>query len=774
VEAVTHRCHLTPPDLFNELPHRPFTAQTLSIDPRTICLVRLAVRNMTRVNTLRVVFGHPKLTEALLRSFFDADRKAENRVKRLWLDNIDIVPGTERISIFEKYGLPLKLDFRGVETLRLRRLPLGVADMTDQQRFTRRTQVVYSRGGRASELADGLGGNYLTTTNFAGGEIVPGLEQAELAGQGLESGSRASPLESLMHPANMFDDAIYEALSRQYTFPPEVVAAHIPSHYQRSAHTYMDRWTLPVDQNPEQVHTFKQLFRTELPSPAACANSLLTDMAKTLTSLNIDWAIKAPQVIVQRKNVGGMLPADHIRWVEWFSDLFSLRFPCLRAFQYRNAVTAHTALPPGLYLFDQSTIDFGDALVEEGSQPDFTIDLKPLEFMEAHADRLKCLAWPMDRFFTNEYRPDISTRVRSVIEKLSRSLVDLRVDEMYFRYPETNSEEDVNLSSSRKRGEFFVRPGLTFTPADLHTKAYLSRRRFIAEFAAEMRVMKSIKVEGGIPRDERRETIAALRHCPIEKLVFIGIGSIIGNTWGHRGENYVEEMSWQDITVLEEEDEAAIHRLGPQTPSRIPLESAFTPSYGWRGREPMLHTIVSRHGTSLRELKMCGYKGAIALHNPSPIVAPMLAALKHCHALESLMLSFWLPTLFEDDIRDAEIIAYWLNQRNSTSTALVSLSTELPPQGSWAYALETKFKPEALAVTVANLLGNYLSSKAKQQPSGLHVRASFSMQEAAIFDLDLWLGETSNGEVELIRWEGPSDESEQRRRNAKLRNRRWF
>jgi hypothetical protein len=728
---------------------------------------------MTRVNTLRVVFGHPKLTEALLRCFFDAERQAEKRVKRLWLDNIDIVAGTEQTSTFEKNGLPLHLDFRGVETLRLRRLPLGAVNMEDQHRLTRRTQVVYSRGGRASELSDGLGGNYLTTTNFAGAEIIPGLEQAESEGQGLDDPQQLSPLETLMRSANRFDDAIYEALSRQYEFPPKVAAANISSHCQRSVHMYMDRWTLPVDLGPERNHAFTQLFRTEMPSPAECASLMLTDMAKTLVSLNIDWAVKAPQVNIQA--VGGYKPADYARWLKWFSDLFSLRFPHLRAFQYRNTVTAHTTLPPGLYLFDNSTVFSGQPLVEEASSHhNLMIDLKPLEFMEAHADKLNCLAWPMAQFFSDEHNPNISARARKVIEKLSRSLVDLRVDEWYFRHPETNSEEDVVLSPGRKRSEFLFRASLTSTIADLFTKAHISRRRFIAEFAAEMRVLRSIKVEGGIPRDERRETIAALRRCSIEKLVFIGIGSIIGNTWGPRGEYYGEEMSWEDTTNLEEVDEGAIHRLGMTSPSHVPAESTFVPSYGWRGKEPMLHTIVSRHGDSLRELKMCGYKGAIALYNPSFIVWPMLAALKHCHALESLMLSLWLPTLFENDLRDAEVISYWLDQRDSTSTGLVSLSAEPPSEGSWAYELETKFKPAALAARVANLLGNSLSSTAKRQPGGLHVRASFSMQEAAIFDLDLWLGENSDGGVELVRWMGPSDETEPRRRDQKLKNRRWF
>jgi len=416
---------------------------------------------MTRVNTLRVVFGHPKLTEALMRCFFDPDRQAENRVKRLWLDNVDIVAATEQLSTFEKYGLPSKLSFRGVETLRLRRLPLWAVGMKDQERLTRRTHVVYSRGGRAGELSDGLGGNYLTTTNFAGAEIVPGLEQAELAGQDPES-QQFSPLETLMHPANRFDDAIYASLSREYRFPPEVVDANISSHYQRSLQTYMDRWTTPANQSPEENRAFTQLFRTETPSPAACAGLMLMDMASTLVSLNIDWAITVPQSDMIARLVKR---ADYLGWVKWYSDLFDLRFPHLRAFQYRNAVMGDTHLPAGLYLFDRSSILTGNlferALVEGGLQSDFAIDLKPLEFMEAHADQLNCVAWPMARFFSPEFDSDISSRARRVVEKLGRSLIDLRVDEGYAHDAETQSEEDVFLSGSMKEGKFSVQTNPT-------------------------------------------------------------------------------------------------------------------------------------------------------------------------------------------------------------------------------------------------------------------------------------------------------------------------
>jgi hypothetical protein len=400
---------------------------------------------MTRVSTLRVIFGHPKLTEALLRCFFDADRQAENRVKRLWLDNVNIVAGTEQLSTFGKYGLPLKLDFRGVEKLRLRRLPLLAKDIEDQYRLTRRTQVVYSRGGRAGELPDGLGGNYLTTTNFAGAEIVPGLEQAELAGQDLNSSQQLSPLEKLMQSANRFDDAIYEALARQYKFPPEVAAANIQSHYQRSLHTYMDRWSTNDYEDPEQSHAFTKLFRTDIPSPAACASLMLTDMATTLISLNIDWAITVPPFDVR------IYSPHYTKWVKWYADLFSLRFPHLRAFQYRNAVARDTYLPPGLYLFDHSSSVVGRANPERSLDG---FDLEPLEFMEAHADQLNCLAWPMARFFSYEHDPEISARVCSVVEKLGRSLVDLRVDGRYRRSPEKHSEEDVFLSPPNAQGDF--------------------------------------------------------------------------------------------------------------------------------------------------------------------------------------------------------------------------------------------------------------------------------------------------------------------------------
>lgn len=301
----------------------------------------------------------------------------------------------------------------------------------------------------------------------------------------------------------------------------------------------------------------------------------------------------------------------------------------------------------------------------------------------------------------------------------------------------------------------------------------VSRRRFINEFASKMQKLKSIKVEGGMPLDERRETISALRQSPIEKLVFIGVASVIGNTWGENGVAYNELVVTGDAQSLEAEDEPAIYDLGSLKPE--PVNTEFEPSYGWKGRAPMLHTIVSHHGSTLRELKFCGYKGAINLYAPSPIVHPLLAALKHCHALESLIMSFWVSTLFEDGFRDEQVISYWLDGRDASSTALVMTSPDEPEPGSWAYELKSKFSPAALACRLVRFLGPYLSETAKKRKGGVHVRASFCVGDwGGIFDIDVQIGKSGSGVDYCLDFEGPREELEEKRRKEKLESRRWF
>jgi hypothetical protein len=710
---------------------------------------------MTRVNTLRIVFGHPKLTEALMRCFFDENRQREVPVKRLWLENVRIIEGTEMVLDRHKYGLPLRLDFKGVETVRLRRLPMATMDIPQEERATNPSIFVYSRGETGRELQNGLGGNYLTSTSPLNREVVRGHEQLEHALDDIDHSDEQSPLEDLMGRAIRFDDAIYRTLSEEVKFPADVVAATVPSPYWRSILAYRDQWDGPVTElSAEGNRIFRQIFRTDMPTAAQCAGSMFTSMATTLTSLNIDWVITPP-------NPQRLKQADYERWVKWYADLFSLRFPHLKAFQYRNAVAQQTLLPEGLFLFDHSTIFTGNDFERHWipgmhPSPAFEIGLKPLEFFEAHTN-IQCLAWPMDQFFSHTCRSDISARVRSVIDRLGQTLVDLRVDAFYTGFAEPHSADDEVLGSpaSHSRAE-----------------ATVSRRRFIKEFAGRMHVLKSIKIEGGMPLDERRETISALHRCPIQKLVFIGVASVIGNTWGGNGSRYRDLSLTPDADGLESEDENAIQSLGGRKPE--PAKTTFEPSYGWRGSPPMLHTIVSQHGSTLRELKFCGYKGAVNLYDPSPITHPMLLALKHCHALESLIMSFWLSTLFEDEFRDDEVMSYWLDRRDSSSTSLVSLSDE-PEQGSWAYELKTKFAPRALAWGIVRFLGQYLSETAKRRKGGVRVRASFCVGDwGGIFDIDVRVGKGSLGSDVCLGFEGPREELEDRRRREKLESRRWF
>lgn len=299
----------------------------------------------------------------------------------------------------------------------------------------------------------------------------------------------------------------------------------------------------------------------------------------------------------------------------------------------------------------------------------------------------------------------------------------------------------------------------------------LSRRRFIAEFAAEMRTVTSIKIEGGIPLDERRETIRALRHCKLEKIVFIGTCSTIGNTWGAGGTDGTLTDDERDF--LEEEDETFIKEIIKRAPVAPNLDLPFRPDYGWRGRPPMTYTIAAYHGASIRELKFCGYKGAPDLFNPSHLAESLLHPLLHFPRLEALTLSLKLDTSHGNATHDDSVIASWLAPRNPTNTALVAAPGSAPPD-SWARQLEY-FEPEYLAWTAVWFAQDFLSAEARRQPGGVRFRASFCMGDwGGIFDLDVWVGCGGSGKAVLLGFEGPREESEEGRRREKLVGRRWF
>lgn len=178
IQTLTHRCHLPPPAIFGELPSNPFNSQTLSTDPRTIRLVQLAVANMPRVHTLRIILGHPNLTDALLRSLFDKRRRGADGfvpVRKLWLENCRLPAGLN-IDLDDGdtyYGLPSHLSFHGLESVRFRRLPMRSATPCAQS-----TGVVFSRGGRLQRVQDGLGGRFDTTVREVYEESAAGRDHA--------------------------------------------------------------------------------------------------------------------------------------------------------------------------------------------------------------------------------------------------------------------------------------------------------------------------------------------------------------------------------------------------------------------------------------------------------------------------------------------------------------------------------------------------------------------------------------------------------------------
>lgn len=481
-------------------------------------------------------------------------------------------------------------------------------------------------------------------------------------------------------------------------------------------------------------------------TPAEIGLSLLQSAASTLTSVTLDW------VFLEAKNLLGGLATWQAG--DFWRDFFNLRFPHLTAFQFRNSCVKDTAPPTGLYLLDISTPILESNAEMTGFQ--FVreeLRIAGLRFMEAHS-KLKCLAWPMDAFFSPD-RPskDLAPRVEAVIEDLGRSLVDLRVDALFRSHGEPFTD-DIDCSDIRSRQ---------------------SRRQFIERFAARMTKVESIKIEGGIPRDERREVVRALHACPLSKLVMIGVTFGVGNTWGEGGNDVDHGMLLSDSSLPGEAKDTTF-LYGSRPPAIVDRSVSFEASYGWPPQQPLVHTVASYHASTIREIKCCGYQGSPILYTPTPITTPLLAGLKHFHNLESLIVSTWLDTIFEAAPRDIEIINYWIDSRSPSSTSLVHVITdEEPEEGGWKKQLRTKYAPAAIAWEVTRLIGPFLSEKAKARTGGVHVRASICIGEAGgIFDVDLRIGKGSLNSDICLGYQGPREELEEGRRRGKLENRRWF
>ncbi|KAE9974680.1 hypothetical protein EG328_003692 [Venturia inaequalis] len=597
VLTLTHKCHLPPPSIFQELPNVSFNGQTLSSDWRTLELARLAVENLVNVRTLRIINGHYNLATVLLSEFFCPQRKPS--VKRLWLESCSYA------------GLPVSA-LGGLESIRLRRLHL----IDPEAIYT------LSRAGVTRSLLNGVGGFFETTVDLAeeDNQICTPFEVS------------VQRLRSVNHSALRFlNDKVYENVPEA-----DIYCRHRVS--EESAHSWSTR-------------------HSSMLKPIA----LLQPSCDTLRCLTLDWVSST----VSHRN-------DFACQVDLFDRLSHLTFPNLRAFQLRNAATDQTRLIPEMFLLEPPAIDHKMGLART-HQSVSSIDL--LGFMERHP-KLQALAWPIDRFFSLDRAQSDTDRERmgAVIGNLGRTLVSLRVDSYYMKSGEPQSDMAFGGSKTRVlRGQ---------------------RRLFISDFAAHMTSLKHLKIEGGIPRDEKRELLRAVHSSPLEKLVMIGTTFPIGNTWGADGHDLqdIDEGNIQFTGILEAEDEDSIDLAVTLNMPEIPTNFKFIPEYGWSNSPPLMHSIAMHHASTITELKFCGYTGSPVCHRPLPITPGLFYHLRHFHNLRTVIMSFWLMTFFEGDWRETEVINFWLDQRNSSSTALALISdtqdTALSTTENGAFAVQ--------------------------------------------------------------------------------------
>lgn len=88
---------------------------------------------------------------------------------------------------------------------------------------------------------------------------------------------------------------------------------------------------------------------------------ILETAQDTLTSLNFDWILsKHPKASLGRR--GWLGRDENSNLMSLYRKLFSLRFPHLKAFQFRNAIVWETGIPFGLYLLDICTLTYEEQL----------------------------------------------------------------------------------------------------------------------------------------------------------------------------------------------------------------------------------------------------------------------------------------------------------------------------------------------------------------------------------------------------------------------------
>jgi hypothetical protein len=403
VRTLTHTCCLPGPDMFNELGITSFRAQSLSSDWRTLQLLRLAIRNLVNVHTIRLFHPHYNIGRIILDDFFFPNRPQNRPIARLWLENCDIWSD-------HLYATDGSHDLSQLKSLRVRRIR---AHYVPSDRINTVLQYSLARRGRQIERLDGAGDSFLTWHH------TPEQEAYERCNTETDQLSLPSKWNPYSCPASRaLDAAIY------LNFPNVELILQ--------ANTYI------LDNLPSRFDFFSQKVHHDLLSVTFESNDyhlihMLQNQCSSLTHLNIDWVVAAF--------------SDHKHHDEkqrqcWMlSTLSHLTFPHLKSFQFRNAVGLEGRIPYGLWLLQPTKFaQHGNLVV------DF------VSFFERHPNIIS-LSWPLEHFIPYDHfsyagafeektltsRKWVHDHLPKVIEQLGSKLETLRVEARFSRLGEPQS-----------------------------------------------------------------------------------------------------------------------------------------------------------------------------------------------------------------------------------------------------------------------------------------------------------------------------------------------
>lgn len=453
--------------------------------------------------------------------------------------------------------------------------------------------------------------------------------------------------------------------------------------------------------------------------PAWLVSQLVTTSSSTLTSLNLDWVLD-------------IMPLISNDWINHAT------FQNLRAFQVRNNVTKETRFSL------ESTIS-----LLEGDW---------LQFLERHP-RIQCLAWPLEYFFHPTISPRLTSRAQDVVMTLGRTLKELRLDANVLFHEEPWTDEiDTDDRTPQRAG--------------------VRRRFFIEQIAPHLTTLEILKIEGGIPFDERSEIVRAVRFSPLRKLVVIGVSFPLIDACkipsiGDRDYLVQSQPSLRASTHSDpSQDSPTATNLAMLQAHALFPSSPFVPTYN-PSRYSMLDTIALHHASTITTLKFCGFKNAPDIHNRTSTLPDVLGPLRHFHNLQHLTLSLWMRTTGEHQgehvYLDPEVRSYWVGSQSPTSTAL-AFPARAYHENPWAKVLVDDYAPVSLAHHVASLLAPRLSVRALARKGGVSVKALLLLAGHEIFDLEVRLD--AHGEVASYR--GPTSERDAERLREKMARRAWF